>query len=370
MFLWLFFFIEDMMNLSPGIHNMLNERVVELLKYKEILTVPDLLRTDSNKLKQFLNFELADLCTLKSDLWRLIGIVPVNGLQQYENLKEQSTYIPTGIKNLDELLGGGLVRGNLIDICGFSSCGKTQLYTTIAVNWSIDHDYETFVVDTKGDFSGERIKGILSSRTDFQMDKLKHVMCNIKVEKCNSPFKLIELIRNLIEQMHFYPNLKLLVIDSLPALWFLFHGNKRSLGQCQLAILGDLLRKLAVEHGIIVITINISTRAVVTNGTNVSFLCADDDQSNCQSNDLERSETDLMNRTTPLAIDARTVPALGKHWKSICAMRLQIERNDPSNSNATSMSNTPNERTIRILKSIQHQTGIHCMVHLTDAGIT
>lgn len=104
----------------------------------------------------------------------------------------------------------------------------------------------------------------------------------------------------------------------------------------------------------------------------VSF-CADDDQSNCPT-ELDRSETDLMNRTTPLAIGARTVPALGKHWKSICSMRLQIERNHHTvhRSNSTATSNTPNtsERTIRILKSIQHRIDVHCMVHLTDAGIT
>lgn len=164
------------------------------------------------------------------------------------------------------MLDGGLLSGNLIDVCGFSSSGKTQLYTSIAVNWSIHHDYETFVVDTNGDFSGDRIKQMLSHRTDFKTDTLKHVMRNIKVEKCNSPFKLIELIRNLLQKIDFYPKLKLLVIDSLPALWFLFHGNKRSFGQRQLAILADLLRKLAVEHAIIVITINITTRAVVTNG--------------------------------------------------------------------------------------------------------
>lgn len=162
--------------------------------------------------------------------------------------------------SLDELLGGGFLSGNLIDICGLSGSGKTQLYTTIAMNWAINDDYQTFVVDTKADFSGDRINRMLLNRDELSADKRKHVMRSIKVKKCKSPFELIEMIRNLLNQIASHPNLKLLVIDSLPTLWFLFHGNKRSLNQRNLAILADLLRKLAVEYAIVVLTINIATR--------------------------------------------------------------------------------------------------------------
>lgn len=165
--------------------------------------------------------------------------------------------------SLDELLGGGFLTGNVIDMCGLSASGKTQLHTTIAVNWAANHDYETLVVDTKGDFSGDRINRMLLNQGVLSADKRKHIMRNIKVEKCNSPFKLIELIRNLLDNISLYPKFKLLVIDSLPTLWFLFHGNKRSLNQRHLANLSDLLRKMAVEHAIVVVTINILTRTTI-----------------------------------------------------------------------------------------------------------
>lgn len=158
------------------------------------------------------------------------------------------------------MLGGGLLSGNLIDICGLSGSGKTQLYTTIAMNWAVNDDYQTFIVDTKADFSGDRINRMLLNRDELSADKRKHVMRSIKVEKCKSPFKLIDMMRNLLDQMASHANLKLLVIDSLPTLWFLFHGNKRSLNQRNLAILADLLRKLAVEYAIVILTINLATR--------------------------------------------------------------------------------------------------------------
>lgn len=158
------------------------------------------------------------------------------------------------------MLNGGFFSGSLIDLCGMSASGKTQLYTTIALNLAISNEYETFVIDTKGDFSGDRINRMLINRGEINADKRKKIMRHIKVEKCVSPTKLIESIRNLIQQASLYPKFKMLVIDSVPALWFQYHGNRSSYGIRNLAILADLLRKLAVECGIVVIAVNIETR--------------------------------------------------------------------------------------------------------------
>lgn len=162
------------------------------------------------------------------------------------------------------MLNGGLLPGNIVDVCGFSAVGKTQLHTTIAINWSINQDYETFVIDTKGDFSGDRIHRILLSQNGFDADKRKHIMRNIKVEQCNSASDLIELITKLIDQKASFPKCKLLVIDSLPALFFHYHGKTHILGYQKLVQFADRLRNLAVEHGIVVMTVNIETRSMVS----------------------------------------------------------------------------------------------------------
>lgn len=172
------------------------------------------------------------------------------------------------VRSLDNLLQGGLIFGNLIDLCGLSASGKTQLHTTIAINWSIKYNYETFVIDTKGDFSGERIhSNLLSRHNKFTPEKCKQIMRNIRVEKCNtSLIQLIGLLRNLLQYVRLCPTFKLLVIDSLPTLWFLHHGSKNTNRYRQLATLADLLRKLAVEHGVVVLAVNIETRLIVSNG--------------------------------------------------------------------------------------------------------
>lgn len=89
------------------------------------------------------------------------------------------------------------------------------------------------------------------------------------------------------------------------------------------------------------------------------------------ANDLERNDSSLMNRTTSLTVGETTMPALGKHWTTICSLRLQIERqHDATNGNNPLNAVETNKRTIRILKGNQMHVNADCLVHLTDAGVT
>lgn len=44
-----------MLELSPSVHSRLTDRLIGILKSQGISTVSDFLRTDSNKLKQYIN---------------------------------------------------------------------------------------------------------------------------------------------------------------------------------------------------------------------------------------------------------------------------------------------------------------------------
>lgn len=84
--------------------------------------------------------------------------------------------------------------------------------------------------------------------------------------------------------------------------------------------------------------------------------------------EVQRMEIDT-NRTAKEI----NVPALGKHWKTICSIRLQMQK-VKSTSTATveagmAITKKPNERIIRILKSNQHAANGCCVVHIKDTGI-
>lgn len=147
----------------------------------------------------------------------------------------------------------------LIDICGPPDAGKTQLCTTIAINLAQFCQVDTLWIDTKGDFSGRRIHKILKNR-NCNESQIKEIMERIRIDTCNDPYKLIQMIERLIANIEIYKTAKLLVIDSLPALWFLFHGENNYNGTVALATLANALRKLAVEYGMIIFGVNIATR--------------------------------------------------------------------------------------------------------------
>lgn len=118
-----------MLKLLPGIHGLLNHHVIASLEQKGIKTISELLQMDSIKLKQLLKIgkiilklngckiylswfwisylfslfeycstELSDVHELKNDLWKYVGILPINGYQHHEILMTQSGFISTGIK--------------------------------------------------------------------------------------------------------------------------------------------------------------------------------------------------------------------------------------------------------------------------------
>jgi len=82
--------------------------------------------------------------------------------------------IPTGIKKLDQFLGGGIKNGIITDIFGASGTGKTQFAIQISIN-SLLQGGHVFYQDTTGDFKPERMHEIMKNRNvDISlMDKVK-----------------------------------------------------------------------------------------------------------------------------------------------------------------------------------------------------
>jgi DNA repair protein RAD51 len=71
--------------------------------------------------------------------------------------------IRTGLEKLDDILGGGLRNGTIIDIFGPSGSGKTQLTLQIAAN-ALSKGGSILYQDTTGNFRPERLVEILKSK--------------------------------------------------------------------------------------------------------------------------------------------------------------------------------------------------------------
>lgn len=154
-----------------------------------------------------------------------------------------------------------MLTGNIIDLCGLSGSGKTLLCRAIAVNLAINYDFGTIFIDTNGDFSADGIYKMLINRKITSETQRKHIMKQIKVTKCCDPNELIRCIETLTNGFNDHGKFKLLVIDSMPAIWFNVYGMNTSYAQNTLVTLIHRLRRLAVEHAIIIIAVNIVTRS-------------------------------------------------------------------------------------------------------------
>lgn len=71
--------------------------------------------------------------------------------------------IKTGLKKLDDALGGGLRNGTITDIFGASSTGKTQLALQIVAH-TLSQGGTIFYQDTTGSFRPERLMDLLKSK--------------------------------------------------------------------------------------------------------------------------------------------------------------------------------------------------------------
>lgn len=119
---------------------------------------------------------------------------------------------------------GGLILGMMYDICGESASGKTQLCSTIAINLAKNFGIGTIYINSNRDFWAIRLYRILSA-SGSSVDDSKEAMECIRSINCDDSFQLIELLDELIAHIEqFKEKYRLLVIDSLPALWYTMHG--------------------------------------------------------------------------------------------------------------------------------------------------
>jgi RecA/RadA recombinase len=96
-------------------------------------------------------------------------------------LIKQSKLVPisTGSSDLDEMLAGGILPGELTEIYGEAGAGKTQLMFSLAINTMISRDPGGVCwIDTEGAFSAARLVEIATTKG---FDPPEEVLDNIAV---------------------------------------------------------------------------------------------------------------------------------------------------------------------------------------------
>ena len=156
--------------------------------------------------------------------------------------------IETGLKKLDQFLGGGIKEGLITDISGQSSTGKTQLTLQICLN-ALKNQKEILFQDTTGEFRPERLVEIMQSqRMNISLlDKIK-----------------VGRITNTAEQIQYLSKIStnsfsLIVIDNVTDLFSFEYSKKEQSLEKHISFMKYMhsLSSIAINRKIPIIVTNI-----------------------------------------------------------------------------------------------------------------
>ncbi|XWS74183.1 hypothetical protein CRYUN_Cryun02cG0193900 [Craigia yunnanensis] len=208
--------------------------------------------------------------TLKEGITQVLSIMDdmhqpcLNGMELLEDAKRNKHFLPTGIQGIDLLLGGGICVGQLTELVGPSSSGKTQVCLQTASN--VARNYMVLYLDTGNSFSPQRIAHFLGKTNELASAKakdqiLQKVMSNIL---CHSVFDIFGMF-NVLHQLEYHLGhqdrgggcqMRLLIVDSISLLIAPVLGGTSSQGRALMTSAGYLLKKLAHQHNLAVLVIN------------------------------------------------------------------------------------------------------------------
>ncbi|CAN6179881.1 unnamed protein product [Urochloa humidicola] len=230
-----------------------------------------------------------------------------DGLELLKDINEKKHFLPTGLEGIDTLLGGGLRKGQLTEITGPSSSGKTQVCLHFASNVAAKQMGVVMYLDTSNSFSPSRVATIiygmsgLFGQRGFELQpkdaRFKSVMRSIICESVFDIFALFEVLHQLEVSLRTDKvnnggsKVCLLIIDSISSLLAPIIGGKYPQGRSMMISVAMILKKLADEHNLSVLV----TNHTVSAGNGV------------------------------------VKPALGESWKAVPHVRLVISRECESN---------------------------------------
>ncbi|ETK81105.1 hypothetical protein L915_13365 [Phytophthora nicotianae] len=192
----------------------------------------------------------------------------------------RSKPIATRLLGLDGLLGGGLQRGEVTEICGGPGTGKTQfgIHACLAAQYvanTTDKPSSAIFIDSEGSFIIERVASMATHfLEDFRhigADKLTRddLLRGITYYRVHDFLEQMEILHSLPSYLQANAQCKLLVIDSVA---FHFRHGFEDYGQRARALdeLAAFLHGLATDFDLAVLLINHITTKSSSNDRQVS----------------------------------------------------------------------------------------------------
>ncbi|KAK5580740.1 hypothetical protein RB653_000764 [Dictyostelium firmibasis] len=255
-----------------------------------------ILFSDAYQIQRNTSIPMETIYIIQRNLQRLFSSVPINGYQHYLDIKEFKNHYSSGIKLLDQLLGGnGFTSGEIYELVGNTSCGKTQISMCCSLNLSQQYDSNIIYIDSSNSFSPSRLTEIFKSnyllkqqqkqqqqhkqnndKIEIEQDKILKILDRIKVFNCFDSITLLDLLGTINNTLcvvsderptfenQFYKGLKMVVIDSIGTLLAPIIGGKQTQGHYTMMMISRLIKDIADTYQITFLI----TNNTVSSGSN------------------------------------------------------------------------------------------------------
>eukprot|EP00742_Colponemidia_sp_Colp-10_P000967 GILJ01001049.1.p1 GENE.GILJ01001049.1~~GILJ01001049.1.p1 ORF type:complete len:322 (-),score=42.81 GILJ01001049.1:310-1275(-) len=302
--------------------------LLALLHEHGLRTASDLLLTDEETLSRQLHCDEKVIRELFEAIALHYGGSHLSGVAILQNASQLISIFSTGHTGLDCLLSGGLRAGELLEIVGKSSSGKTQWCLQCCMSVASLPDHAVAFVDVSQSFNPERLVEMSRSR-GASSESILSMLSRIHCFSAFDAHRLLDVLDTIMAEASQLQaaghgqSLRLVVVDSLSTLISPLLGGKQSQGHIVMMQIAQALKTIACQHHIAVLYTNHTV-----------------------------ADKDLVK------------PALGKSWAFVPHTQVTLQRSFSNTGSAQNMG------IASVTKSIRSRRGETCSYELGPAGLT
>ncbi|CAN7995258.1 unnamed protein product [Ixodes hexagonus] len=313
--------------LRVGLCPELTAPLVEKIRDAGIRTVVEFLSCEREEIAGRTGLPYRDVIRIRRSLVAIFAPTPQNGASLYDRFLATTAVFSTGSRRVDDVIGGGVFTGQITEIVGASTSGKTQLCHSLTANAVTGSHFGVLYIDTLTSFSAERIRQILcATQPSAKPEQLMQRICHLGIRDIAELVQLVDQIRNSLERRadSRLASVKMIVVDSLKAAVSpVLTGDRYVEGLGLLAHLAIALQYIAARFRVAVVV----TNDVVT-GPN-----------------------------------GMTKPALGKYWADVPSLSLEVSLVDGLYSGS-------DLRQLLVTKSLREVLGSSVKFRIANKGVT
>lgn len=235
----------------------INASDLQKLKASGIFTINTVLSTTRRHLAKIKGLSEVKVEKIKEAAGKIIKVGFIPATIQLD-IRQKVYSISTGSKQLDSILGGGIMTMSITEVFGEFRCGKTQMSHTLCITAQLSKELgggegKVAYIDTEGTFRPERIKQIAER---YELDP-EVCLENISYARALNSEHQMELVEQLGGDLS-TGQYRLVVVDSIMANFRVDYSGRGELNERQQKLNQHLFRlnRLSEEFNVAVFMTN------------------------------------------------------------------------------------------------------------------